>query len=409
LVYFKKKNILLLLVLVGILLILLCSCSRERASENGVPKTEIRIGLITSQSETEAFTSAHIENIKSAMKESDVKDEQLLIKANVQNDLSYATIIELSSLGCQIIISLEPSKELYVIQAAQEAPDVKFFQLGGVDAENSGLPNVYNFYPTIFESRYVSGVIAGYKLNDMIKSGEISDVEAKIGYIASNKNAENISAYTAFYLGAKSVCPSVRMVVHYIGTTENITLEEQAAKALIAERCFLISQQSYANGAAQICEQFGIFFIGNNAVYSDEVPSYVLTSIKTDWSVYYSIIINAISYDKELATDWSKGYIDCAVGIAAINENSFAIKNNYEDAIKKQAEIETQLKEQKLNIFNNNTWSVEGATIFSTLSNDYKHIYGDIEYMSETGHFRESELRSAPAFEFLIDGITELN
>lgn len=56
------------------------------------------------------------------------------------------------------------------------------------------------------------------KLNAMIEAGDIKAEEAKMGYVGAFTYAEVVSGYTSFYLGAKSVCPTVTMDVTFTGT-----------------------------------------------------------------------------------------------------------------------------------------------------------------------------------------------
>ena len=80
------------------------------------------------------------------------------------------------------------------------------------------LDNTVNTFPSVYEGRYLAGVAAGMKLQEMIDNGEIKADEAVIGYVGAYTFAEVISGYTAFFLGAQSVCPSATMMVEFIGS-----------------------------------------------------------------------------------------------------------------------------------------------------------------------------------------------
>ncbi len=43
------------------------------------------------------------------------------------------------------------------------------------------------------------------KLNEMIENGEITEDQAKMGYVGAYTYAEVISGYTSYFLGARSV------------------------------------------------------------------------------------------------------------------------------------------------------------------------------------------------------------
>ena len=51
------------------------------------------------------------------------------------------------------------------------------------------------------------------KLNEMIANGDITEDQAKMGYVGAYTYAEVMSGYTSFFLGARSVCPSATMDV----------------------------------------------------------------------------------------------------------------------------------------------------------------------------------------------------
>ena len=78
----------------------------------------------------------------------------------------------------------------------------------------------------------MAGVVAGMKLQEMIDNGDITAEQAVIGYVGAFSFAEVISGFTAYYLGAKSVCPSVTMKVQFVGSWSDATEEANAASAL---------------------------------------------------------------------------------------------------------------------------------------------------------------------------------
>ncbi len=53
--------------------------------------------------------------------------------------------------------------ETYILEAAGEYPDVQFCHATGYQAARSGLDNMHNYFTAVYESRYVSGVVAGLK------------------------------------------------------------------------------------------------------------------------------------------------------------------------------------------------------------------------------------------------------
>ena len=62
-------------------------------------------------------------------------------------------------------------------------------------------------FASIYEGRYLAGIAAGLKLNEMIDNGEFAAEDAKIGYVGAFTYAEVISGYTSFFLGAQLRLP----------------------------------------------------------------------------------------------------------------------------------------------------------------------------------------------------------
>ena len=145
-----------------------------------------------------------------------------------------------------------------MIQAAKEFPDVEFCHSTGTQAHTEGLDNYHNAFASIYEGRYLAGIAAGMKLNEMIEAGEFTADEAKMGYVGAYTYAEVISGYTSFYLGAKSVCPTVTMEVTFTGSWYDETAEKEGANKLISNGCKLISQHADSMGAPTACETAGV-------------------------------------------------------------------------------------------------------------------------------------------------------
>lgn len=131
-----------------------------------------------------------------------------------------------------------------MIQAALEFPEVEFCHATGTKAHTENLPNYHNAFATIYEGRYLAGVAAGMKLNEMIEAGTITADQAKIGYVGAYPYAEVKSGYTSFFLGARSVCPSATMEVTFTYSWYDEAMEKEGAQMLIQKGCVLISQHA---------------------------------------------------------------------------------------------------------------------------------------------------------------------
>ena len=75
-----------------------------------------------------------------------------------------------------------------MIEAAKEFKNVQFCHSTGVRAHTEGLANYHNAFASIYEGRYLAGIAAGLKLNEMIDSGKITADKAKMGYVLPGRS-----------------------------------------------------------------------------------------------------------------------------------------------------------------------------------------------------------------------------
>lgn len=363
--------------------------------------SSIKVGVIYIGDENEGYTAAHMAGIKAMTETLGLSAEQVIEKKSIKEDEScYDAAVDLADQGCNIIFANSFGHESYMMQAAKEYPDIQFCHATGYQAKSSGSPNMHNYFTAVYESRYVSGVVAGLKLNEMIESGKITADKAKMGYVGAYPYAEVVSGYTSFYLGAKSVCPSVTMEVQYTNSWADMAGEKEVATQLIAGGCVLTSQHADTTGAPTACEKAGVPCVGYNVDMTSVAPNAALTSATINWAPYYTYAVKSIIDGTAIATDWCQGYKDGAVAISPLNEK--VIAKGTADKVK---EVEDALKTGTLHVFDTSKYAVGGKTI-----EDLIKAGGDFakyaDYVKD-GYFHESELISAPAFDLRIDGITE--
>lgn len=359
------------------------------ASADAIPADQIKVGLILLHDENIGYDEIHLNGFMDMVKALGLTEEQYSIKYNVpETEVCYDKAIELVDEGCDIIFADSFGHESYMLQAAAEHPEVQFCHATGYQAKGSGLTNMHNYFTAIYEARYVSGVVAGLKLNEMIDNGKITAEQAVMGYVGAYPYAEVISGYTAFYLGARSVCPSVTMKVTYTNSWADMALEKEAADALIAQGCVLISQHADTTGAPTACQAAGVPCVGYNVSMISVAPDSALTSAAVVWGPYYTYAVKCLIDGEEIATDWCKGYVDGAVEIKELNEKVVAAGT--EETV--NAVIE-KLKNGELHVFDTSTFTVDGKTL-----EDETYVWD--------GYYHESELASAPSFTYIVDGIT---
>ena len=362
----------------------------------GIAKEDLKVGVIYIGDENEGYTAAHMKGIDEMEEKLGLDDSQIIEKTLIGEDEGcYDAAADLADQGCQIIFANSFGHETYILEAAGEYPDVQFCHATGTQAASSGLSNMHNFFTSIFEARYVSGVVAGLKLNQMIEDGTVKEDACKIGYVGAYPYAEVISGYTSFFLGVRSVCPSATMEVKYTNSWASFDLEKEAADALISDGCVLISQHADTTGAPTACEAAGVPCVGYNIDMTSVAPNTALTSASMDWGVYYTYAVQCMLDGTAIDTDWCKGFAEGADKITALNDKTVA-----EGTEEKVKEVEDALIDGSLHVFDTSAFTVDGKEL-----DTYKK--GDTEYISD-GYFHESEYGSAPAFDIAIDGITSI-
>ncbi len=420
-----KKFVVMLLALSLIFVFAACSKPETSTSPSGSvetatvtesasmePSTEapVKIGVILVHDENTGYDSAHIDGIKTATAAVGFSDDQIVWKYNVPEDETcYDMATDLVEQGCSYIFSDSYGHQSYMQQAADENPEVTFISMTGDQAAVSGLANFKNAFNDTYQSRYVSGVVAGMKLaelvaDDKVEAKNMDGDNIKLGYIGAFPYAEVVSGYTAFYLGVKSIVPNVVMSVQYTNSWYDPTAEAEAANALVSSGCIIISQHADSTGAPAACQALldggtTVYCVGYNIDMLAVAPTAALTSAQNDWSVYYTYAFNCIKNGEEIKTDWAEGYNEGAVMISALGESCA------EGTAEKVAEVEAAIKDGSFNVFDCSTFTVGGATLTS-----YTDSYGmNGAECIQDGVFTESTLRSAPYFDLRIDGITELN
>lgn len=372
------------------------------AAGEPVAAEDIKVGIIYIGDENEGYSSAHMAGIDEMMETLGLSGDQVIEKTTVPEDEScYDAAVDLAEQGCDIIFGNSFGFETYMIQAAAEYPEIEFCHATGYQASSSGLANMHNYFTAVYESRYVSGVAAGLKLNEMIADGTIAEDEAKMGYVGAFPYAEVISGFTSFYLGAKSVCPSVTMEVQYTNSWADMAGEAEVASKLIDDGCVLISQHADTTGAPGACEEKGVPCVGYNIDMTSVAPNSALTSASINWAPYYTYAVECVMNGEAIVTDWCQGYVEGADKITPLNETVIA-----EGTAEKVAEVEGALKEGKLHVFDTSTFTVNGSSLEELIAQggDYEKYSA---YVSD-GYYHESELASAPAFDLIIDGITSV-
>ncbi len=374
----------------------------EAAKITAVAKEDLKVGFIFLHDSNSTYDKNFMDAAEKACADLGITAEQMLIKTGIdEGEVCYTTAKELVNAGCQVIFADSFGHEPYMIKAAKEFPNVQFCHATGTRGKIEGVGNYHTAFAEIYKGRYLAGIAAGMKLNEMIKAGEFKAEEAKMGYVGAFPYAEVISGFTSFYLGAKSVCPTVTMDVQYTQSWFDIEKENSAAKALIAAGCKLISQHADSSGAPSACEAAGVPNVAYNVDTSNIGPNTAIISSKISWVPYMTMMLTAVMEGTTIPSDYCATLKEGAVQLTALTKNAAEGTQAAIDAAK------AKLENDELRVFDTKTFTVDGKELTSYLADvvDLGDFVADTEAVVD-GRFIESEKRSAPYFNVIIDGIT---
>ncbi len=366
----------------------------------------MKVGFIFLHDENSTYDLNFMNAAKEACANLGFSEDQYIFRTNIpEGQECYDAACELADAGCTVIFADSFGHEDYMIQAAKEFPEVQFCHATGTKAHTEGLSNYHNAFASIYEGRYLAGVAAGMKLNEMIEAGEFTAEEAKMGYVGAFTYAEVVSGYTSFFLGARSVCPTVTMDVTFTGSWYDETAEKVAAQYLIDRGCKLISQHADSMGAPTACETKGVPNVSYNGSTVAACPNTFIVSSRINWAPYYEFVITSVQNGTEIPADWTGTLATGSVVLTDVNEQAAAA-----GTADKLAEVRKALEDGTIHVFDTATFTVGGETLTSYLADvDTDPAYtGDTEVIAD-GYFHESEFRSAPYFDRQIDGINLLD
>ena len=376
------------------------SSSSSSGESSGKSAESLKFGFIYLHDENSTYDNNFLTAAKEACEKMGL---EMINKTNIdESDACKEAALDLVDQGCDIIFADSFGHEDFMIEAAKANPDVQFLHATGTKAHTEKLDNFHNAFASIYEGRYLAGVAAGMKINEMIEAGKFTKDEAKMGYVGAHPYAEVKSGYTSFYLGAKSVCPTVTMEVKFTGSWYDETLEKEAANKLISDGCVLISQHADSMGAPTACESAKVPNVSYNGSTVKACPNTFIVSSKVNWAPYFEYAIKCVQEGKAIDTDWTGTVATGSVELTEINEKA-AAKGTQEAIDAAKADLESG----KIKVFDTANFTVKGETLKSYMAD----VDSDAEFKGDTevikdGVFEESKYRSAPYFDLDIDGIS---
>lgn len=391
-------------VLLAVLFVAGCfaGCSSAAKDDNGdkTDAAKVKVGFIYLHDENSTYDNNFLTAAKEACEKMGV---EMVNKTNIKEDDSCKeAALDLVDQGCNVIFADSFGHEDFMIEAAKANPDVQFCHATGTKAHTENIANYHNAFASIYEGRYLAGIAAGMKLNEMIDAKTITADQAKMGYVGAHPYAEVKSGYTSFYLGAKSVCPSVTMEVTFTGSWYDETLEKEAANKLISDGCVLISQHADSMGAPTACEAAGVPNVSYNGSTKSACPNTFIVSSRINWAPYFEYMIKCVQDGTAIDADWTGDLATGSVELTEVNEQA-AAKGTQEAIDAAKADLESG----KIHVFDTANFTVEGKQLTTYMAdvNTDANFEGDTEAVKD-GVFEESTHRSAPYFDIDIDGIS---
>ena len=393
-----------------IALVLLAGCVSALADDDFAPvaKEDVKIGVILLHDEDSTYDLNFKNAVDAAAEALGLSEDQVIIYRNIPESNKCAEWAENAvDDGCNIVFFDSYGHQFYTDEVVEENPTVRFVHATGDLAHLKGYANLSNAFAHIYEGRYLAGIAAGMKLNQLKEEGKLKGEKPLMGYVGAFTYAEVVSGYTSFYLGAKSVCPDVQMKVQFTGSWYDEKEEKAAAEALIAAGCDLISQHADSMGAPTACENAGIPNVCYNVSTKAACPNTYLIFSRINWEPYFEYIVNQTIAGEAIATDWVGTIEDGSVVVTDLNE-AVAAEGTQAAIDAAKAELVAGTR----HVFDTAAEgfiTVEGAPVAADWAPADDGYNAETDKVVYDGFFHESEFRSAPYFSIRIDGIELLN
>ena len=165
------------------------------------------------------------------------------------------------------------------LKVAEKFPNLVFMHCSGFKLSK----NVGNYFGRIYQTRYLSGMIAG----SMTKSNIL-------GYVAAFPIPEVIRNINAFALGARSVNPKVQVRVVWTKTWYDPATEKEAAKSLLDVGADVLTQHQDSPATMEAAEERGVYSIGYNSEMASFAPKGHLTDDLWNWTPIYKELVQEV-------------------------------------------------------------------------------------------------------------------
>ncbi len=382
-------------------------------------KTDPVAALICLHGEGSSYDKNFIDAFKAACEAKGLTEDQYTIVVDIpEGQECYDKAAEFADAGYKAIFADSFGHEKYMIQAAKDFPNTQFCHATGTaggfalsaSTEDDAPANFHNAFASIYEGRYLAGVAAGLKLVQLYgdAQGNVTDTNAKIGYVGAWPFAEVKSGLTSFYLGVKSIVANVTMEVRFTNSWYSPVAEQAAAEALIQGGAKLISGHADSYGVPTACKNAGIPNVFYNG--TTEEATFVIAS-KINWQPYFEHMLDGVLTEgATIQADYCGTLANGSVQITALGAAAAP------DTQAKLDEVRAKLISGEIKVFDCSTFTVNGsplteyyADVIDTQGPNGSTYEPETNVIKTEGgktFFAESFFRSAPYFDIIIDGIT---
>ena len=370
---------------------------------------DFKIGMICLHDENSTYDNNFIQALRQVQKDLGLSDDQVVIVTNIGEDSScYDAAVDLAkNKGCKVIFADSFGHESFMKQAAQEYPEVQFCHATGTSGKIANIENFHNAFASIYEGRYLAGIAAGLKLNEIDRRRQD---HRRAGCHRLCRRLHLCRGYLRhdLLLPGRPLCLPLRHHEgRYTGSWYDQAKEQEAATALIEkDKCVLISQHADSLGAPTACELAGVPNVSyNGSTYSAGETTFIISSA-INWAPYFQYIIETVVKGEAIAPDWCGTIATNSVVLSGVNQDVAA-----EGTIEKINEAIKALEAGTLHVFDTANFTVDGKTLTEYLADVDGDYTGETNVIHD-GYFDESnavDFRSAPYFDIIIDGVTNLN
>ena len=330
-----------------------------------VPKEELKVGLVyIGGVEDMGYTYTHHQGALAMAESLGLSQDQLVWQADVPEDEGCAQALEaLVEQGCQLIFATSFGFMDYVEQAAAQYPQVIFSHCSGYKSNDT---NFNNYFGRIWEARYLAGMAAG------LKAKEIGNPQ--LGYVAAYPDVPEVAySINAYFLGAQAVNPDVTLTVQAVNSWYDPAGERQAAEALIALGCGVLTHDTDSAETAAACQEHGLYAVGYNADMSSAAPDAYLTAPVWDWSGYMTRTAQQVVQGTWEPVNYLGGMADGLVALSPLTDNCAP---GTQEAVQK---AQADMMAGSLAVFQGPLYDNQG-----TLQVEQGHLLSDQEILSMT-------------------------